>query len=122
MSSIFVGHGDEDLLAQEEAYRLVVAEKLDSKQITEAEAGLMMAQFRTGLNSEADQRNAQKGAAYAAQLAGAASILQTLPMNRPQQVYQPPVMQPLPSMQQPVRSPVTTNCNASGNSINCQSY
>jgi hypothetical protein len=115
MSAIFDGHGDEDLLAQEEAYRLVVAEKLDSKQITEAEANLMVTQFRSGLNSEATQRNAQRGAASAAYLAGAASILHTLPMNQPQQVYQPPVMQPF-------RSPVTTNCNASGNSINCQSY
>ncbi|MGH6847913.1 MAG: hypothetical protein ACREC0_10895 [Methylocella sp.] len=101
-----------DLLAQEEAYRLVLASKLDAKQITEAEANLQMAQYRSGLLAEQQRRSNEAQAADAARIAAAASLMRSMP-----QPYQLPMPQPY---QMPVRQ--TTNCFGTGNTVNCQTY
>ena len=101
-----------DLLAQETAYRLVLADEVDRKVMTNDEASLKFAQFRSTLMTEGRNRAATQ-AQIDSQNAAAAALL--LNATRPAPITVPqPVVQPRPPQ---------INCNsvATGNTVstNC---
>ena len=91
-----------DLLAQETAYRIVLADQVDRKLITVDEANLKWAQFRSTLSSEGGSR-----AAVQAQIdsENAATALMLMNANRPQPVLSPSV---IPSSPPSIPPPATT--------------
>jgi hypothetical protein len=101
-----------DLLAQETAYRLVLADEVDRKTITKDEANLKFAQFRSTLMTEGRSRAATQAQINSQNAAAAAAILNA---TRPAPTITPqPIVQTRPP-------PVNCNSVAIGNTIstNC---
>jgi hypothetical protein len=109
-------HGD--LLAQETAYRLLLADQVDRKEISNEQAGALFAKFYSGLVTEANNRvamqaqiNSQNAAANAA--AAAAFMNATrLPTWQPQPVIQPQVSTPAYVPLQPLQPVEPVNIQA----------
>lgn len=102
-----------DLLNATQAHRLMIAEKTDKRELTEAEANFQLTQFTAQMGSEASRRQQGQQAVAAAQsqawsnlaIAGAAMAR---PVPTPTYVVQAPA----------IPRPVT--CRSFGNTTTCQ--
>jgi hypothetical protein len=73
-----------DLLAQETSYRVVLADQVDRKEISSDQADELFANFYSGLETEARNRDATQ-----AQINSQTWPLQPFPTMPPQPVFQP---------------------------------
>lgn len=109
---------DIDLIQLFTAKRLEVAEKVDNKTLTDAQAQLEMAQFNSQLTGEMQRRDMVNSRMAAQRAMAAASIMGAMRQSQP---APPTASLPIPYVPtQP--APVRTNCMQNGQFINCTSY
>lgn len=106
--------GNGDLFELHHTSAIVIAERFQSGQITQAEAEQQLALLRSNIVSEADRRDTSGRAANAASNAALINAGAAL-MSSPQPA---PPMQPM----QPIPRPVTTTCSRMGIYANCTTY
>jgi hypothetical protein len=106
--------GNGDLFDLHHTSAVVIAERFQNGQITQAEAEQQLASLRSNIVSEADRRDTSGRAANAASNAALINAGAAL-MSSPQPA---PPMQPM----QPIPRPITTTCSRMGIYANCTTY
>jgi hypothetical protein len=98
-----------DLVHLRLAARMVCADNIDSKQVTEAECDLQLAELETRITSEAQRRNATNANIQAAQMQSTAAMMQGLAAL--QQANRPAANNSINCTTMGPYSMRTTNCN-----------
>lgn len=110
-----------DLMRLLTAKRLELAEKMDQMKVSDAQGNLELAQFIEEIREKERKRDMEMmqldSQAAVQRAAAAAMILGAMPTYQPAPVQAAPLPTPAP-----IRTPVTTNCTAMQQFLNCRSY